>query len=202
MIRTLTGTVQAVTDQEIILSLGAISFSLQVCNPEQFQKVSTATLQIYLHWNPEQGPSLFGFANDLERSVFLLFISCAGVGPKLGLAALSHLGAEQVLRALQTGNEKVLSQISGIGSKKAEQIIAHLKHKAQKLHVVTPSQAGAVLLTEQWNDVQQALGSLNYTRTEIMHAMQHIRQQTTDGKTPVSFDYLMRQALSFLAKKT
>lgn len=201
MVRTLIGTVQAVTDQDIILSLGAISFSIQVPNPEQFHKGTSAELQTYVHWNQEQGPSLFGFVSDLERSVFILFISCSGVGPKLGLAALSHLGAEQVLCALQTGNEKALSQVSGIGTKKAEQIIAHLKHKAQKLQVPMAAQSGAVLLTEQWNDVQQALGSLHYTRTEVMHAMQHIRQHAQSEKQ-TSFDYLMRQALSFLAKKT
>lgn len=199
MIRTITGSVQTVTDQDITLTIGAISFSIQVPNPQQFQKDAQVELQTYLHWSQEQGPSLFGFLRELERTVFLLFINCSGIGPKIALAALSQLGAEQVLCALQTSNEKALSQVSGIGAKKAEQIIAHLKHKAQKITIFPDATVSPASMTE-WTNVSQALSSLNYTRVEIMNAMQHVRQTYTDPS--VSFDKLMRHALSFLAKKS
>ena len=200
MISTITGTIQSITEQDLTLSIGVISFTLQVPNPQQFQKDTTIELQTYLHWNQEQGPSLFGFLRDLERTVFLLFITCSGIGPKIALAVLSQLGAEQALYALQTSNEKALAQVSGIGAKKAEQIIAHLKHKAQKITITSTTALSPACMTE-WTDVSQALTSLNYTRTEIMHAMQHLRQTCTDSGS-VSFDKLMRHALSFLAKKT
>lgn len=199
MIRTVNGTVQAVTDQDITVNIGPIGLALQVPNPSQFQVGAAITVATYLHWNQEQGPSLFGFVDELDRAVFLLIISCAGIGPKIALAALGQLGSANILIALQTSNEKVLSQVSGIGAKKAEQIIAHLRHKADK---VAKNFTGAVTgkTVTQWDDVTQALTSLNYTRAEIANTMQHLGQRYADVQLP--FDQLIRHALSFLAKKT
>ena len=199
MIRTVNGTVQAVTDQDITVALGPVGLALQVPNPNQFQVGATISMATYLHWNQEQGPTLFGFADELDRAVFLLIISCAGIGPKIALAALAQLGSATILVALQTSNEKVLSGVSGIGAKKAEQIIAHLRHKADK---VAKNFTGAVTgkTVTQWDDVTQALTSLNYTRTEIATTMQHLGQKYADAELP--FDQLIRHALSFLAKRT
>ena len=58
-------------------------------------------LHTYLHWNQEQGPSIFGFASDIEREVFLLIISCSGIGPKIGLAVLAQIGSQSFIRAVQ-----------------------------------------------------------------------------------------------------
>lgn len=199
MIRTVNGMVQAVTDQDITVNIGPLGLALQVPNPNQFHVGAVVTMATYLHWNQEQGPTLFGFADELDRAVFLLIISCAGIGPKIALAALAQLGSANILVALQTSNEKVLSQVSGIGAKKAEQIIAHLRHKADK---VAKNFTGAVAgkTVTQWDDVTQALTSLNYTRTEIANTMQHLGQRYADVELP--FDQLIRHALSFLAKKT
>jgi Holliday junction DNA helicase RuvA len=198
MIRTISGTVQTIAEQEVTIDIGFLALTLQVPTVGHFQIGSPVTLTTYLHWNQEQGPSLFGFTNELERSVFLLVISCSGIGPKIALAALGQLGAENLLHALRSSNEKVLSQVSGIGTKKAEQMIAHLRHKADTLakqHTITTTTAQIT----QWNDVTQALASLNYTRAEITNTMHHLSQKVPDTSLP--FDQLMRHALSFLAKK-
>ncbi len=198
MIRTLSGTVQAITDCDITITIGPVGLAIQVPTPNQFQVGNAVTMATYLHWNQEQGPTLFGFMHEVDRAVFLLIISCAGVGPKIALAALAQLGAAPILTALQTSNTKVLSQVSGIGAKKAEQIIAHLRHKAEKIAKNFDTSITGTTLTH-WEDVTQALVSLNYTRTEIADTMKHLGQQYGDAQLP--FDQLIRHALSFLSKR-
>jgi Holliday junction resolvasome RuvABC DNA-binding subunit len=48
-------------------------------------------------------------------------------------------------------------------------------------------------------DVLQALQSLNYSRPEISRAMDYLKKNVTIKD--VSFDHLLRQALSFLSKQ-
>lgn len=199
MISTITGLIKVVYDQSILIDIGSFGFLIQVPQGTVFQVGSTITLHTYLHWNQEQGPSLFGFASDTEREVFLLITSCSGVGPKIGLAVLAQIGSQAFIRAIQQEDVAALSKVSGIGAKKAEQIIVHLKHKVANLIKlgIQLDDGGDI---ESWNTIGEVLGSLNYSRTEINHAMKYLKQEHTSTQLP--FDQLMRHALSFLSKKT
>ncbi len=153
-----------------------------------------------MHWNQEQGPSLFGFLSELEKTVFLLIISCSGIGPKIALAALGELTPAQFLQAIQEGNTKALSSVSGIGAKKAEQMILNLKDKVTKLIqtqgiIGTSDETNALA---QWSNVTQVLQSLNYSKGEIEAAMRYIGKECAGRSLP--FDELLRKALSFLSK--
>jgi Holliday junction DNA helicase RuvA len=197
MIHSLHGTIQAINDQKIILEVGPVGVAIQVPTERSFVVGKQITLQTYLHWHAENGPSLFGFATDLERTIFLLVISCSGVGPKLGLAILDQMGPQAFLQAINESNQIALSKVSGIGAKKAEQIIVQLRSKVSAL-IKSGVEIGANGQLEEWHSVSQVLESLNYSRTEITHAMQHLGDSC--GGKAVAFDQLMRQALSFLAR--
>jgi len=200
MISLLHGIIKKIKDQLIVLDCGPIGFDIQVANSALFKIDQTIDLFIYTHWNQEQGPSLFGFQAELDRQVFQLIISCSGIGPKIGLAILNQLGASTFLQAVQTGNEKALSNVSGIGAKKAEQMIVHLRHKVKKLFssgMVCDKQAAHA--GQQWNDIINALESLHYSRGEINKAMKHLSQEHKEQAIP--FEQLMRKALAFLSNQ-
>src|SRR5271155_925700 len=129
MIDHIVGKITHVTQKGIAIEVGPIGLSIAVPNSAQFQLGSVIRIYIHLHWNQEQGPALYGFAHEAERIVFLLITSCSGIGPKIGLATLSVLSPQQFLIAIQSENPDLLSQVPGIGTKKAEQIIVQLKHK-------------------------------------------------------------------------
>lgn len=198
MITTINGTVKAVKEQSIVVDVGA--FALQVAVPQEsfFDVGKSVSLATYMHWNQEQGPSLYGFNSELEKSVFLITIDCSGVGPKIGLAVLASLGAERFIEIVQAGDEKALSKVSGIGPKKAEQMIVNLKHKVAKLLDSGVKITGSAHIT-QWQNIQEVLESLNYSRAEISVAMKQLRESAPDTQLP--FDQLMRRALGYLAKK-
>lgn len=184
---------------EMIMDVGGIGFSLMVPRSEQFAPGAEAEVTVYFHWNQDQGPSLFGFASKLERDIFCLIISCSGMGPKIGLAVLAQLSPSEFLCAIQEGNDKALSAISGIGTKKAEQMIVHLRHKVAKLIESGVEIEGDSETFEQWKNVSDVLKSLNYSRPEIETAIAQTREHFSGGS--YTFDQLLRHSLSFLAKK-
>ena len=196
MIHTLSGSIVSHKKQLISLSMGPIAFDCMVPDESQFPIGSQQKIHTHLHWNQEQGPSLYGFACEADKQIFLLATSCSGVGPRLGLAILSDLGVAGFIEAVQSGNEKLLSQVSGIGVKKAEQMIVQLKHKVQQMidQGITPTPKDQA----HFQTVSEALKALNYSRTEITKALDYVRSRPGDEKQ--SFDTLMRHALSYLSK--
>ena len=200
MIDYFVGIVKEAQGQEIILDIGTMGINLQVSCSKKFEMNNVATkVYSYLHWNAENGPSLFGFAQVVDRSIFKIIISCSGIGPKIALAILADLGSHAFLQAISTGDDQTLSKVSGIGKKKAEQIIVQLKHK-----VANFIELGAIDVSEMkdishLNDVSLALQSLNYSRPEIARAMEYIKKNIKDDA--VTFDLLLRQALLYLSKQ-
>ena len=193
------GIVQESRDQEIVLDLGMVGLSLQVPNAQVFAQDASIKVYSYLHWNAENGPSLFGFAVPLDRSIFRVIISCSGIGPKIALAVLADLGAQGFLHAISVGDDQMLSKVNGIGKKKAEQIIVQLKHKVASLIESGTVDAQDIKDSSHFHDVGLALQSLNYSRPEIGRAMDYLKKNTKIDK--VTFDVLLRQALSYLSKQ-
>lgn len=198
MLHMVNGPIAALFEQQVVVDCGAISLAISVPSSASFAVGQKAILHTYMHWNAENGPSLFGFANELDRTVFLMIISCSGLGPKIGLAILADLGTQAFLEAVHAGNDSALTKVSGIGAKKAEQMVVQLKHKVAKLLDSGISLEGSSSL-EQWQTVSQVLQSLNYSRPEITAALKYLNEQQTNSQA--TFDQLMRQALSFLAKR-
>jgi holliday junction DNA helicase RuvA len=193
------GMVNRSQDQEIIVNLGMMGIALQVPSAQVFEQNVPLKIYSYLHWNSENGPSLFGFANPLDRSVFKVIISCSGIGPKIALAVLADLGAQSFLHAITVGDDQMLSKVSGIGKKKAEQIIVSLKHKVATLMESGTIEVSDIKQSSHFYDVSLALQSLNYSRPEIGRAMDYLKKNTKIDN--VTFDVLLRQALSYLSKQ-
>lgn len=197
MIYTISGTIAKHTKQGVVLVAHGFGIELLVSNVSLFQIGNFCEIFVYMHWNQEQGPSLYGFNSDFEKSVFILAISCSGIGPKVGLAILQDLGAHSFIQAIQANDVRALSKVSGIGGKKAEHIIVQLKHKIDQLVI----DWGVVSDPdhEKWQTVVQALEALHYSRGEINVALQKLKNNAHPA-TSVSFDQLLRSALSFLSK--
>jgi len=77
----------------------------------------------------EDSLSLFGFLHREDRDLFLKLISVSGVGPKIGLTALSSYPAARVASAIRGGDSAFLSKIQGIGKKTADRIVIDLAGK-------------------------------------------------------------------------
>ena len=86
MLAYLAGTIKSVQTQLLVVDVGNFGLAVQVPQETMFQVQQKVQLFTHMHWNQEQGPSLFGFISEAERSIFVMVISCAGMGPKIALA--------------------------------------------------------------------------------------------------------------------
>ena len=198
MIGSLTGTVLNIHDNKIILQLADIGLELFCPTAKTFSIQQKIHLITYLHWSAENGPTLFGFVDQLQKDLFMLMIDCHGIGPKLALSILEQVDAQTIIQAVAQENMTYLNNIKGLGSKKIEQLFLHLKNKATKLLIAHPQLAQKTTLS-LWKDLQDTLLSLNYSTQEIKLTINALKNNNEE-KSP-TFDMLLRKALSLLVKK-
>ncbi len=87
-----------------------------------------ATLMTY-HYVREDNMQLFGFTTQGERKLFEVMLSVSGVGPRLALAALSALEAQELRECIVSGDSAMLTRIPGVGRKTAERLVIELRDK-------------------------------------------------------------------------
>ena len=61
--------------------------------------------------------------------MFLKLITVSGIGPKMGMTVLSNMSLTDLAVKIATSDVKGLSQVKGLGKKKAEFIIVELREK-------------------------------------------------------------------------
>ncbi len=136
---------------------------------------------------------LFGFLSEQERSLFRLFLSVSGVGPRLALALLSGLPVPRVVQAIRQGDLAALRGIPGVGNKTAERILVELRDKVGRLEgVELPTPAG-----EAEEATVSALVNLGYPRGQAEKAVSVALEQLDDAP---AIEDLIREALRAAAR--
>jgi Holliday junction DNA helicase RuvA len=80
----------------------------------------------------EDAHTLYGFAEEGERRLFLHLISVSGIGPNTGRMMLSSITPEEIQNAIISGNVSLIQRIKGIGPKSAQRVILELQDKLRK----------------------------------------------------------------------
>jgi len=130
----------------------------------------------------EDAHCLYGFTTLEERDLFRMLISVSGIGPKVGLMALSGIPIRELKNALVTGSIPLLTSIPGIGKKTAERMIVELK---EKVVIESPASdiAGALAGTpgqRRMDDALQALVSLGYRKNQAKTALEKVVKDIED----------------------
>lgn len=77
----------------------------------------------------ETAQTLFGFAERRERDLFRILIKVNGVGPKMAVAILSGMEANDLVDCVRDDKVSVLVKVPGVGKKTAERLIIELRDK-------------------------------------------------------------------------
>jgi Holliday junction DNA helicase RuvA len=144
----------------------------------------------------EDAHTLFGFATQTERYMFVQLIGVTGVGATTAQLILSSMTVDEVRSAIIGEQAHVLQRVKGIGAKTAKQIILDLKNKLAK----EAPDGFAVLLLAIDNNVREealsALVSLGFNRIAVQKALNQAMQ---DHATLTKVEDLIKQALKTLA---
>lgn len=131
MISFLVGVIEEKNENELVLDVNGVGYSLQVSSTTLLSlPLAGETVKVYTYMAVrEDGVLLFGFSTKEEREVFYKLISVSGVGPKMAITILSGLNLSDLILAIIQEDNKLLSRIKGLGKKTAERICLELKDK-------------------------------------------------------------------------
>ncbi len=191
MIASLQGRIQEVLPDSVIIDVGGVG--LQVYIPAPVRDRSKSGENVFLHTQMivrEDAITLYGFATREEREYFNLLVSVNGVGPRLGLAALSSLSTDAMRRAVFHEQAEVFSQVPGIGMKTAQKILLQLQDRIP----AEPGLERVETISETDSEVLNALTALGYSVVEAQAALQSI-----PNDAPEDVETRLRIALQYFS---
>lgn len=117
------------TDTMILLVQG-VGYDLHCSSQtlKEFEGRNFVEVWVHTHVREDQ-LQLFGFATELEKTMFLSLLKVNGIGPKSALNILSGAPTTQIAQWIEDANTSALSKLPKIGKKSAEQIILTLQGK-------------------------------------------------------------------------
>jgi Holliday junction DNA helicase RuvA len=149
-------------------------------------------LRTHLHIR-ETAHTLYGFASEEERDVFLLLIDrVSGIGPAIAMAVLSGMPVSQFKTSIVQGDVTALSRIKGLGKKTAERIILELKDKVGVTETWQDAAAGQVSAPAA--DAELALIALGYKQVDARKAV----RKALDADPAAATEALVRGALRLM----
>lgn len=192
MIASVSGVLKQKSDRSCIVEVGGIGFKVfvsatsLVALPEIGGEVDLLTS---LHIREREGTlELYGFLDEGERRLFELLLDVQGVGPRGALAILSAATVDELERAIASGDERLLTRVSGIGRKKAQKVLLELRERYEGLALVSGESA------EETLDLLDALRGMGYSEREVRDALRKIPKEATTAEDR------MREALKFLGR--
>ena len=143
----------------------------------------------------EDSQTLYGFADNDARDLFLTLLGVSGVGPKIALATLAVYDATALRRALGDGDVAALTRVPGIGKRGAERLVLELRDKIGSL----PSASGTLAAVGHAvrTPVVEALVGLGFALKQAEDACDKVLADDPDATTSSA----LRAALSLLGKK-
>jgi len=112
----------------VVIDAGGVGYHINISLNTYSKLGNTEKCKLYtwLHVK-EDAHTLYGFAEEGERRLFLHLISIPGIGPNTGRMMLSSITPEEIQNAIISGNVSLIQRIKGIGPKSAQRIILELQ---------------------------------------------------------------------------
>lgn len=177
MITYLKGEITYKSPTNVIVETGGIGYQVNISlhTYAQIEKLERLKILTYLHIK-EDSHTLYGFAEEAERSLFIHLISVSGIGPNTARVVLSSLNPDDARAAIIGENESVFNKVKGIGPKTAKRIILDLKDKLMKESGDTPLTFSAVDNTFR-DEALSALVSLGFNRIQVQKTLNKILKE-------------------------
>jgi len=194
MISSIEGILAGRGETSIVIETGG--FGLEIFVPAPALSVTgdigdRVRLSTYLHVR-EDALTLFGFATEYDRGVFIALLGVSGVGPKAALAMMSQGSASALAGMIRDGDVSSLVRMPGIGRKTAERIILELKDKIEvSSEAAGPRRHSA--RTETIEEAMAALMSIGLTRSNAEKALERVDLE--GGASGYSVEDIVRMAL-------
>jgi Holliday junction DNA helicase RuvA len=158
---------------QLLLDVGGVGYEISAPMTTFYELPETGN-EVILHTHlavREDAHVLYGFLRETDRALFRNLIKVSGVGPKLALAILSGMSADEFAGCVHSGNSAALTKLPGVGKKTAERLVIEMKDRLKDWQGVTlPAETAGVTptapATDAVKDAISALVSLGYKPQE------------------------------------
>jgi Holliday junction DNA helicase RuvA len=166
VIALLSGSVAVRRADHLVVDCGGVGYRLAI-SAQTLRHVPAVGSQVTLHTHlvvRDDALSLYGFATEEERELFLMLLSVQSVGPKVALAVLSGGPPRELLTLLAAGDTGRLQAVPGIGKRTAERIVVELR---EKVGASLPDNVIKITRTDDARSLaREGLVGLGYTAAE------------------------------------
>ena len=190
MIGRLSGTLASVGVDTVLIDVNGVGYDVAVSSRTLIE-LSGVGAEIVLHTHlyvREDQMALFGFTTSDDRDLFRLLLGVSGIGPKVGLAILATMSADDLRRVVVTDDVAALTAVPGIGKRSAQKLLLELRPKLE----VADS---ALRASGPLGEVRTALEGLGYQSDEISGALR-------DLPPDLPVEEMLRRSLQALGKRS
>ncbi len=203
----------------VVLACGGVGYDVQLLRKHLVELKSNKDLTLWVHQvQKEDGISLFGFSQKLERDLFRILISVNGIGPQMGMALLEECHPKELVEAIIDVDLGKLTKAQGVGKRTAERLTVELRNKlegfseTQKTSSTFPQDGieDLPMNLTTLNELKGALNSLGYDELEIRQALKAVATGSKIGKGPSQAkssnsgeetDALLKESLLWLSQE-
>jgi len=162
----------------------------------QVEKLENTRILTHLHIK-EDSHTLYGFADEQERSLFRHLISVSGIGPGTAQIILSAMNPEDIRAAILGERDDAFRSVKGIGPKTAKRLILDLKDKLSK----DAGESTPLPLSPSDNTIREealsALVALGFNRIAVQKTLNLIlKQQPAIGSVEPLIKLALRELSS------
>ncbi len=177
----------------VVLDANGIGYHINISlhTYSKLANLENCKLYVWLHVK-EDAHTLYGFAEEGEKRLFLHLISVSGIGPGTGRMILSSVTPDEIQTALVKGDVSQMQRIKGIGPKSAQRLILELQDKLKKEGIETLT-AGPKYFTEK-DEALSALVMLGFAK--------NLAEKTLDQAIKASTESLSVESLIKIALKS
>lgn len=181
----LTGTLVSTSANSCVIDCGGVGYELGISTTTAAQLPERSSSGVCLLTRMivrEDAQELFGFSTREERALFDKLRAISGIGPRLALAILSYGTPVQLASIVLNQDVARMSQVPGIGKKKASMLIVALqdvfkKDKELQGLVALQGQSGALDLDGEKSGSATLSVGLEQEATEALLAMGFTTQE-------------------------
>lgn len=198
MIAYVNGEITFKTPTYIIVEANGIGYHINITlnTYARIEKLERVKILTHFHVKEDQ-QTLYGFAENTERQLFLHLLSVSGIGPNTARVMLSSMTTDELRAAIISENVAAFKKVKGVGPKTAKRLIIDLKDKLLKEsgeEVIATSMAATADNTLR-QEALSALVALGYLKIQAQKALNTVIKTKPDID---SVEKLIKFALSEL----
>jgi Holliday junction DNA helicase RuvA len=190
MIASLRGTLQHKDTQGAVIECGGVGYgvAMSLASLARLPDVGTQVFVLVCTHVTQDSLRLFAFSAADEQAAFEILLNTTGVGPRLALAILSTLSPQELADTVARADKTALTQIPGVGSKKAERLLVELKGRLVAAPLTAAGQGPSATLA----DLHSAMMNLGFAPA-VAEKAARFAVERSPGETDLT--QLVRDAL-------